>query len=127
MYKLQLKELRKKAGYKTQKDMADRLGMKERKYSSWEREEVSLSLEDAFMLCEVLGCTPNDLCGWYLEHPREECGQPLTVEETEIVNCYRASAPQWQQNIAMTARAAAGESKKKAENNLPAAEERKAV
>lgn len=127
MYKLQLKELRKKAGYKTQKDMADRLGMKERKYSSWEREEVSLSLEDAFMLCEVLGCTPNDLCGWYLEHPREECGQPLTVEEAEIVNCYRASAPQWQQNIAMTARAAAGESKKKAENNLSTAEERKAV
>ena len=53
--------------------------------------------------------------------------QTLTAEEAEIVDCYRASAPQWQQNIAMTARAAAGESKKKAEDNLHAADGRKAA
>lgn len=37
MYKLQLKELRRRAGFKTQKDIADRLGIKERKYATWER------------------------------------------------------------------------------------------
>ena len=47
--------------------------------------------------------------------------EPLTSEEMEIVDCYRESSPQWQQNIAMTARAAAGESKKKAEHHIPAA------
>lgn len=70
MYKLQLKELRRRAGFKTQKDIADRLGIKERKYATWEREEVALTLEDAYNLSIVLGCTPNDLCGWYEDHPR---------------------------------------------------------
>ena len=111
MYKLQLKELRKKAGFKTQEDIADYLGMKLRKYQTWERGEVALTLEDAYMLCVALKCTPNDLCGW----PKglNEDSEPLTGEEMEIVDCYRDCTPQWQQNIAMTARAAAGESKRK--------------
>lgn len=111
MYKLQLKELRKKAGFKTQEDIADYLGMKLRKYQTWERGEVALTLEDAYMLCVALKCTPNDLCGW----PKglNDDSEPLTSEEMEIVDCYRESSPQWQQNIAMTARAAAGESKRK--------------
>lgn len=111
MYKLQLKELRKKAGFKTQEDIADYLGMKLRKYQTWERGEVALTLEDAYMLCVALKCTPNDLCGW----PKglNDDSEPLTSEEMEIVDCYRESSPQRQQNIAMTARAAAGESKRK--------------
>lgn len=119
MYKLQLKELRKKAGFKTQEAMADYLGIKLRKYQTWERGEVALTLEDAYMLCVALKCTPNDLCGW----PKglNEDSEPLTSEEIEIVDCYRDSSPQWKQNIAMTARAAAGESKKKAEHHIPAA------
>jgi transcriptional regulator with XRE-family HTH domain len=124
MYKLQLKELRKKAGFKTQEDIADYLGMKLRKYQTWERGEVALTLEDAYMLCVALKCTPNDLCGW----PKglNDDSEPLTSEEMEIVDCYRESSPQWQQNIAMTARAAAGESKKKAEHHIPAAAVRSA-
>lgn len=124
MYKLQLKELRKKAGFKTQEDIADYLGMKLRKYQTWERGEVALTLEDDYMLCVALKCTPNDLCGW----PKglNDDSKPLTSEEMEIVDCYRESSPQWQQNIAMTARAAAGESKKKAEHHIPAAAVRSA-
>lgn len=124
MYKLQLKELRKKAGFKTQEDIADYLGMKLRKYQTGERGEVALTLEDAYMLCVALKCTPNDLCGW----PKglNDDSEPLTSEEMEIVDCYRESSPQWQQNIAMTARAAAGESKKKAEHHIPAAAVRSA-
>ena len=64
MFTLQLKEMRKRAGYKTQKAAADVLGIKERKYASWERGEVQLTLEDAFDIGLVFGCTPNDLCGW---------------------------------------------------------------
>lgn len=127
MYKLQLKELRKRAGFNTQKEIADRLGIKERRYATWEREEVALTLEDAYNLALVLGCTPNDLCGWYIDHPHEDEGDTLTSEEHEIVECYRDCTPQWQQNIAMTARAAAGESKKTTESAVPPADERKAV
>ena len=64
MFTLQLKEMRKRAGYKTQKAAADVLNIKERKYASWERGEVQLTLEDAFNIGLVFGCTPNDLCGW---------------------------------------------------------------
>ena len=59
MYKLQLKDCEGALGLDA-KDIADRLGIKERKYATWEREEVALTLEDAYNLSIVLGCTPND-------------------------------------------------------------------
>lgn len=127
MYKLQLKELRRRAGFKTQKEIADRLGIKERRYATWEREEVALTLEDAYNLAIVLGCTPNDLCGWYEDHPREDSGERLTSEEREIVGCYRDSTPQWRKNISMTARAAAGESKETAKRGVSSTEERAVI
>lgn len=108
-YKLKLKELRKAAGFATQKAFADFLGIKERKYASWERGEVGIPLEDAFMLCAALKCTPNDLCGFPSTGTSED---DLTSDEREIVDNYRESSPQWQQNIAMTAKAAASESRK---------------
>lgn len=127
MYTLRLKELRKAAGFPTQKSIADRLRIKERKYATWERGEVALTLEDACTLSTVLGCTPNDLCGWYDDHPRDPGGDVLDLEEREIVECYRESTPQWKQNISMTARAAAGESKESAKVVVSATEERKAM
>lgn len=127
MYKLQLKELRKRAGFKTQKEIADRLGIKERKYATWEREEVALTLEDAYNLAIVLGCTPNDLCGWYEYHPREDSSEHLTSEEREIVGCYRESTPQWQNQILMSARSSAIASKKNGQRSVSATEERAAV
>lgn len=44
MRNLQLKNLRKQAGYGTQADLARVLGANPRTYASWEREEVGLSL-----------------------------------------------------------------------------------
>lgn len=63
MYKLQLKSLRKAAGIKTQKEMADRLGIPERRYASWEREEVGINLEQACEIADVLNCTLDELIG----------------------------------------------------------------
>ena len=111
MYALRLKEIRKAAGFRTQAEAADALGVKERRYASWEREEVALTVEDACAISEALGCTPNDLCGWYESHPRE-AAPSLTDGEREVLACYRESTPQWRGNIAMCARAAAGESEK---------------
>ena len=48
MFKLTLKACRKNAGYKSQSEAAKALGMKERRYASLEREEVALTLEDAY-------------------------------------------------------------------------------
>lgn len=113
MYKLQLKELRKKAGFKTQEAIADYLGMKLRKYQTWERGEVALTLEDAYMLCVALKCTPNDLCGWpkgLNEHPGIN-----DAFESELIECYRACTTTRKDRILDTARDAAGMSKEAAE------------
>ena len=85
MYRLMLKELRKKAGYRTQREFAETIGVKERKYASWEREEVALNLEDACMLARALNCTPNDLCGW----ESEETSRALTNDESRLLDRYR--------------------------------------
>lgn len=63
MYNLQLKKLRKKAGYKSQAEMAKALDIPERRYASWERQEVGLNLEQACMVADVLECTLDELAG----------------------------------------------------------------
>lgn len=82
MYVLRLKELRRAAGFKTQKEIADALGVKERTYASWEREEVGISLDQAYEICEVIGCTPNDLCGW-------EYKDVHVIDEVDLLSAYR--------------------------------------
>ncbi|MFR4804844.1 MAG: helix-turn-helix transcriptional regulator [Eggerthellaceae bacterium] len=57
MRNLQLKNLRKQAGYGTQADLARVLGANPRTYASWEREEVGLSLYEAGRIADVLGCS----------------------------------------------------------------------
>lgn len=81
---LHLQRLRKKAGFRTQRDMAEKLGIPERTYASWEREEVMMNLEQAYNCAVALGCTLNDLVG--MEDPR----QSLSEEEKVIVDTYRS-------------------------------------
>lgn len=57
-----IKELRTRYGF-SQKDVAERLHMPVRRYGSYEREERSLSLEDAAMIADVFGCTLDELAG----------------------------------------------------------------
>lgn len=124
--RLRLKAIRTDRGF-TQRRVAEALGVKLSTYRTWEQGTVKLTLENACSISQLIGCTPNDLCGWYEDHPREDGGERLTSEEREIVGCYRESTPQWRQNIAMTARAAAGESKETAKRGLSETEERAAV
>ena len=62
-YKLMLRDIR-KAKRMTQIELAKAIGSTDRIICSWERGETDISLEDAFKVCLVLECTPNDLCGW---------------------------------------------------------------
>lgn len=61
--RLQLMRLRKSAGYKSRKAIADALGISERKYKSWETEEVRLTLSDACGLADFFHCTLDELAG----------------------------------------------------------------
>lgn len=109
---VQLMRLREAAGYSNRDDFAKKIGVNKYTYRSWESGAAMMSAEQVWNCAVALGCTPNDILGWYEDHPREDGGERLTSEEREIVGCYRESTPQWRQNIAMTARAAAGESKR---------------
>lgn len=119
---VQLMKLRKAAGFSNRNDFADKIGVNRYTYRSWESGTAMFNVEQLWNLAVALGCSPNDILGWESEESAS-----LTTEEREIVNCYRASSPQWQQNIAMTARAASGESKKKTERDIPTTIECKAI
>lgn len=72
-----IKELRTRYGF-SQKDVAERLGMPVRRYGSYEREERSLSLEDAAMIADVFGCTLDELAG--RDFPAPEYSDPRQAE-----------------------------------------------
>lgn len=114
MYSLKLREIRKSKKI-TQSELAEKIGVSERIVGGWERGETGLPLNDAYRCALALGCTPNDLCGWHDEHPLDDARVTLPSEEAELVRNYRACTPQWRSTISMTARAAAGESRKEAE------------
>lgn len=124
--KLNIRNMRKKAGL-TQTDLAEAIGVNLSTVGNWERLVTCPDAEQVWNCAVALGCTPNDILGWYEDHPREDNGERLTSEEREIVGCYRESTPQWQQNIAMTARAAAGESKETAKLAVSPTENRAAM
>lgn len=95
-YRLMLKELRESRGLR-QEDLAQLLGVKLSTYRTWEQGTTGIRLDRACAICDVLHCTPNDLCGWYLSHPedrpRGRDGPALTPAEAEVIDCYRASDP----------------------------------
>lgn len=109
---IQLMKLRKAAGYSSRDEFAEKLGVNKYTYRSWESGAAMMNIEQVCMCATVLGCTPNDILGWEsCDTAKTSPVEQMTNEEREIVDNYRQSSPAWQQNIATTARLAAGESK----------------
>ena len=67
--KLRLRDLRKDKKL-SQSEVAEMVGVTVRVVGGWERQDTQITLEDAVAVSKALGCTPNDLCGWYDEHPK---------------------------------------------------------
>lgn len=107
--KLLLKELRKQKGI-TQEELAKGVGQSKRVVGAWERLETQISLDDACRVCDALGCTPNDLCGWYLDHPDDRPAPPGEAApyqdpyQAELNACYEASTAEGRSVILGTAR-----------------------
>lgn len=76
-----LKELRIAAGL-TQQELVNALNIPQRIYGSYEREGRTLTLKLSWTICDVLGCTPNDLVGQPING--------LTPDESTLVKNYRA-------------------------------------
>ena len=64
---------------------------------------MALTLEDAYAISVVFGCTPNDLCDWYATHPRERPRAQDPAHE-ELARCYDRCTPERRERILMDAR-----------------------
>lgn len=125
---LQLKKIR-KAQKITQKQMADILGVDLKTVGNWELGKTAIKLDDACRICRALRCTPNDLCGWYIDHPEDmpqQTSPPLAPDETEVVDGYRSCTTEWKRNLRMSVEAARAASLKSAEGAPSVAVERSA-
>lgn len=122
-YRLKLKEMRKASGL-TQKEVAERADVKLATYRTWEQGVSGISLEKAYALAMVLGCSVNDLCGW--PKGKNEGREFEDDFEAELLRCYRASTTDRQDRILETARDAAGMSKEMAERHMPEAKQQTA-
>lgn len=114
-FKLELKAIRKASGL-TQKEVAEKAGVSLGTYRTWEQGTSGMSLENAYIISSVLGCTPNDLCDWYATHPRER-PQPRErdPEHAMLVEAYDACTPARRRSVMQQARDAAFASKEFAE------------
>ena len=85
---LQLKQIRKESRV-SQEELAKLIGVSARAIGAWERGENSPNAEQVWNCAVALGCTPNDLCGWYIDHP-EDRPVPLKPDSlaSELVSCY---------------------------------------
>lgn len=122
---IQLMRLRKAAGFSNRDAFAEKLGVNKYTYRSWESGAVIMGAEQIWNCAEALGCTPNDILGWYEEHPREDMLEDAF--ERELVSCYRDSTNQRKASILQTARDAAGMSKDTAESSISEPSKRKAM
>ena len=108
-FKLKLKDIRKESGM-TQREVAEKAGVSLGAYRTWEQETSGLSLENAYSISNVLGCTPNDLCDWYATHPRERPRRSDPGRD-ELGDCYDACTPDQRAGLLMSARNAAAASR----------------
>lgn len=120
---LVLKQVRERCGY-TQRQLADELGVKVATYRTWEQGSVKLTLENAFNIANVLGCTPNDLCDWYATHPRERPRQArLDPEREALISNYDRCTPERRDMLMQQAMDGAYISQERPERDVPAARE----
>jgi len=80
-----LQEIRESTTDKTQKLVAEELGVNPSTYNSWERGVPALSSDTLIMLSRHFGCTPNDILGF----ETESSFSPYTEAETMLVSLFR--------------------------------------
>ena len=113
MLRIRLKEMRKRAGVKSQADMARMLGVPERRYASWERGEAMPSLEQAYNCAIVLNCTIDEIAG--LDHgdaPEDHNVKNENPYARELVECFEGSSAEGRRtiiNVARSTRATTGD------------------
>lgn len=96
-YTPMFKQMRKLSGM-TQEELAEKAGIPVSTYRTWEQGVAKkIPLEAACRIADILNCTPNDLCGWYINHPEANpAAVPpgLAPDEARVVESYRELTPE---------------------------------
>lgn len=87
-----LRDLRKANGL-TQKELGARIGVTSQAVNKWENGSRLPRMYDVLKICEVLGCTPDDLI--------KESAETLTAKEASMLAMFR-KVPEDVQDIVMT-------------------------
>lgn len=103
---LQLKQIRKESRV-SQEELAKLIGVSARAIGAWERGENSPNAEQVWNCAVALGCTPNDLCGWYIDHPEDRPAPPGDSGAAELVGCYSRCTSDRRASLLQAARDAA--------------------
>ena len=101
-----LKTIRKENGI-SQADLAKRLGVDIKTVGNWERGKTIPDAEQVWNCAVALGCTPNDLCGWYIDHPEDRPAPPGDPGAAELVGCYSRCTSDRRASLLQAARDAA--------------------
>lgn len=89
--RLRLAELREKSPY-TQEDMAKIAGVSPKTEWNWEQGKTYPNASQLWDMAVALGCTPNDLLGWYETHPADIAPR-LSQDEAVLLSDYRECTP----------------------------------
>lgn len=87
---------RKKAGL-TQKQLADKIGVKNTAVSNWESGNNSIDIDTLCLVCDVFGITLNDIYGGYSER-----STVLSDDEMNLIATYRDISDQGKQYLLQT-------------------------
>lgn len=101
-----LKTIRKENGI-SQADLAKRLSVDIKTVGNWERGKTIPDAEQVWNCAVVLGCSPNDICGWYIDHPDDRPAPPGDSGAEELVGCYSRCTSDRRASLLQAARDAA--------------------
>lgn len=116
-----LQAMRKRAGYRSAKAFAEKMGISKDTYTGYEQGRIALTLEKAWEFADELHCTLDELAGREFHPPGEVVQDPF---ERELVSCYRGSTTEGRANILGNARGQAALSLNAAESPAHEAEVR---
>lgn len=82
---IRLRELRESAGLEV-RDMCRKLDVADSRYRKWESGTNGMPLDYAFMACDILHCTLDELSG--------HSAKALSEDERQLLGFYRGCTPQ---------------------------------
>ena len=104
---LRLRSLRKENGI-SQAELAKTLGVDIKTVGNWERGKTVPDSEQVWNCAVALGSTPNDVMGWYDEHPEDRpASPPADPMASDLVDAYGRCTPERRAALVQSARDAA--------------------